>query len=242
MWDHLIKGHGRKIMELYLNVSDTVAGHLLREGDCGRRMQAVTHSQSASGRRIAMKKALPGKGKSGSSLEPIRSKSAIDLGRNISSSQSESASLPPPLPLPALGAAVPDWPSLPSQREGSEERPSTRAGQCRKRRKLTPGSSPPTMSGVVAWEAPSVNSAAVSSVSSQMTSLGPVQCCLPSAAACLVVQLAVEVSTLEARPVPSVWTSPLVRLSPVSTTVAVADEAIVVELKGIVGHLCSANW
>ena len=40
-------------------------------------MQAVTHSQSASGRRAQGKKAKSGKGKSGSSLEPI------PRGRNI---------------------------------------------------------------------------------------------------------------------------------------------------------------
>ena len=52
----------------------------------GRGAQAVTHSQAASGHRMAGKKAPPGKGKLGSSLESIRGKSAIDLGRNIGSS------------------------------------------------------------------------------------------------------------------------------------------------------------
>ena len=93
-------------------------------------MQAVTCSQSASGRRAAGKKTQPGKGKSGSSLEPIRGKSAIDLGRNIGSSQSQSPSPPPP---PRSDVAVPDWPALPSKREVSEERPSIRAAQRRKR-------------------------------------------------------------------------------------------------------------
>ena len=103
----------------------------------GRGTPAVTHSQSTSGRRAPGKKAKPGKGKSGSSLEPIRGKSATDLGRNIGSSRSRSPFPPRAPPPPRPSAAVPDWVTLPSKREVGEERPVNRAARHRKRQKLT---------------------------------------------------------------------------------------------------------
>ena len=57
-------------------------------------------------------------------------------------------------------------------------------------------------------------------------------------------QSAGEVSTPEARSTSSVrMTAPsgVATPSPTTTAIAVVDEATVVELKGIMGHLCSAN-
>ena len=77
-----------------------------------------------------------------------------------------------------------------------------------------------------------------------MTSLGSVLCRCPSAAAGSAAQLASEVVSLEARPKSSVrMTAPPAAAtpSPATTAIAVVDEVTVVELKGIVGRLCSAN-
>ena len=114
----------------------------------------------------------------------------------------------------------------------------------RKQRQLTPEPSPARMTDVVAWEAKSGSTTVVSSVSSQMTSLGPVLLHRPSAASRSEAQLGAALSTSEARSLSRVrMADPLEVATPsaTSTSVAVADEATVVELKGIIGRLCSEN-
>ena len=84
----------------------------------------------------------------------------------------------------------------------------------------------------------------MSSVSSQMTLLGPVPRSQPSAAAGSAAQLGGELSTPEARSSSSdriAAPSEVASLSSTCTSMVVADEATVVELKGIVGRLCSEN-
>ena len=73
-----------------------------------------------------------------------------------------------------------------------------------------------------------------------MTSLGPVLHRQPSAAEGSKAQLGGKLSIPEARSLPNARMADPTP-SPTSTSGAVADVATVVELKGIVGRLCSEN-
>ena len=222
-----------------------------RRGRGRGRGGAMTRSKSADGgaKTAAGKQvAKPGKGKSGSSLEPMRDGSRIDLGRNIGSDRSESPPPPPPTPPKGGSSSAVAWPALP-KRADSGERSSSRASRRRKRQKtaVEPTTPTPTMSEVVARETASGLPVVVSSVQAQMTPLGQVPRRRVAAAAGSAAQLeeSLRASRLEAytsapepcSSVPAAVGSDAV----VPSSVAIADETTVVELKSIVGRLCAAN-